>query len=905
MKWKKLIVLLLIGIMLSSNTEVYAATTYDYATEVKKFPSSYKTLLEKLHESYPGWVFVAVDTGLDWNDVVAGESSGTRSLLQTTYADVLLSKASADYNVSTGKYVIRDGSTWVNASDPAIAYFVDPRNYLNKQYIFALEDQGFNSNYQTVKAVESILAGTDLSKKEIVYTNTSGNKVSLAPQTYAQAIYSAGKANGINPVFLASKIRQETGAKLTNGSISGTYIYNGTSYKGYYNYYNIGAYPTATGSAVANGLIYAKTSGSYQRPWNTPVKAINGGAEYIASGYVKKGQNTGYFQKFNTVYSPYYQHQYMQNIAAAMSEGRSTYNSYSSQEMLNNKYVFFIPVYKNMPSRTAQIKMQKNSSKGTILSAVNLRKGPSASYDKITLIPKDASVTVANVVFTDDTVTTSSKLANPYWAKVTYDNYEGYVIADSIKMNTGINVKKGSTLPVILNDAPENEKVYYETSNPAIATVDANGIIKGNAAGTCTIYAITSSGRRMDMVGVNVSTSLSKPNLAKVTNKLKGIQVAWQQVSGAKGYRIYRKSAGKNYGVVGTVESGDILTYTDSSAKSGVKYTYTVSAYEGDKESAYNEKGLSITRLAQPTLGEVETVSSSKLKATWKKVNGAEGYYVYRKVDGGNWVKIGTVNNPDKLYFTNYYLNPNSTYYYAVSAFAGPNSSTYSSKGVSGKTAEAKYTAYKTTSAVNYRTGAGTSYDKVGTLAKGTKIQVENGYSKKVNGHTWYRFKKDSKTYYVSSSYLQKVTATEAVKTYTTYKTTKAVNYRTGAGTSFDKVGTLTSGTKIQVEDGYSKKADGYTWYRFKKDSKTYYISSTYLQKVTTATKTYTTYKVTAAVNYRTGAGTSYNKAGTLSEGTKIQVEDGYSKSAGGYIWYRFKKDSKTYYVVSKYLKKV
>ena len=77
------------------------------------------------------------------------------------------------------------------------------------------------------------------------------------------------------------------------------------------------------------------------------------------------------------------------------------------------------------------------------------------------------------------------------------------------------------------------------------------------------------------------------------------------------------------------------------------------------------------------------------------------------------------------------------------------------------------------------------------------------------------------------------------------------------------------------------------------------------MEKVTTtAKKTYTKYKTTAKVNYRTGAGTSYSKAGTLASGKTIEVEDGYSKKANGYTWYRFKLNGKNYYIASKYLKK-
>ena len=61
-----------------------------------------------------------------------------------------------------------------------------------------------------------------------------------------------------------------------------------------------------------------------------------------------------------------------------------------------------------------------------------------------------------------------------------------------------------------------------------------------------------------------------------------------------------------------------------------------------------------------------------------------------------------------------------------------------------------------TTTSVNYRTGAGTKYATKGTLKKGQKLNVENGYSKKADGYKWYRFKMNSKNYYIASKYLKK-----------------------------------------------------------------------------------------------------------------------------------------------------
>ena len=98
-------------------------------------------------------------------------------------------------------------------------------------------------------------------------------------------------------------------------SISGTV----SGYEGYYNYYNQGAYKTATASAVVNGLKYAaKTDAATLRPWNTRMKSVIGGAIYIGSRYINRGQNTIYYEKFDMV-TPY-THQYMTNVLAPRSE---------------------------------------------------------------------------------------------------------------------------------------------------------------------------------------------------------------------------------------------------------------------------------------------------------------------------------------------------------------------------------------------------------------------------------------------------------------------------------------------------------------------------------------------------------------------------------------------------------
>ncbi len=67
----------------------------------------------------------------------------------------------------------------------------------------------------------------------------------------------------------------------------------------------------------------------------------------MADSYVKKGQNTIYFEKFNVVYAKsLYSHQYMTNVMAAISEGSTLGKAYTDKKQA---FQFRIPVYTNMP----------------------------------------------------------------------------------------------------------------------------------------------------------------------------------------------------------------------------------------------------------------------------------------------------------------------------------------------------------------------------------------------------------------------------------------------------------------------------------------------------------------------------------------------------------------------------
>lgn len=916
------------GLLLGSLTTIGVGNAY--GETLGTFPDAYKTKLDALNKTYPNWTFKAVETGLNWNDVIEAEAYSTqktgRSLLTKTNSDLLLSKAATDYNASKGTYIAKDGSSWVSASKAAIAYYVDPRNFLSAGYMFMFEAQDYNAT-QTEALVEAILAGTGMANTAIKYVDTSGKTITTTTK-YSTAIVEAGRKAGISPLALASRIKQETGGSLTNNSISGVFVYNKVSYKGYYNFYNIGATSTATGSAVANGLEYAK-----KQDWDTPIKAIEGGASFIADSYVKKKQNTVYFQKFNVVNPPFYGHQYMQNLTAAASEGSSTYTAYNKLGIVNGGHVFNIPVYNNMPSLTSKVNITKSVKTGKITNVtnnVNMRTNPVASGTS-TSVPKNATVTLDGAIYTTAT-SLGSKLSNPYWFKVTYNGKTGYISAEYINVNTESKLLIGSTKQLSTKTG-SGEKIYYETSNPAVATVDTSGKIKAVGPGDCDIYAISSSAQTLDAIGIETYAQITKPILGSVNNVSTGLQVTWTKVNGATGYRVYRKVNGGNYALIGTVNNGNTLNYIDKTAAAGTTYTYSVSAYNQYTASDYDATGKTYMRIATPTVSSIST-STTTATVKWNKVPGATAYHLYRRKNSSDWKKMQTINGADTVQAIEKNILSGTQYSYSVVAVNGNYSSYRDTTGKVCYTIPDKVT----TKSVSNVDGGVTI--KWSTVPRGTgyyvyrKLSTAKSWSKiatvKGNTKSSYTDKKASsgKKYvytvraykisvlgaydtigksllYLSRPSLKSTSTTKNSVKITWSKVSGAKGYYVYRKVSgkWKKIATIKKGTTVSYTNKSLKANTSYTYTvrAYNGSTLSGYISKGIKGKTKAV---YKTYKTTSRVNYRKGAGTKYKTAGTLAKNKKISVESGYAKKANGYTWYRFKLNSKVYYIASKYLKK-
>lgn len=498
-----------------ANAVIYTSSPNWPGTSVidENFPDSYKPYLEALKAKHPNWIFKAVHNKLDWEESVKQESYEISTGI-STISDNFSFNWKADI---ANPY--RDGN-FVTASKSAVKYVMDPRNFLNEYGIFQFEALDYNAQTSTTSTIEKIISGTTMSEYPTQYKKIGAMTTLEDGLTWSQTIINAAKnsgGQGISAVFLASRMKQETALEiLNNGSINGS----NSTYPGIYNFFNIGASPNADGTgSVTNGLAYASS-----KNWTTPAASINYGATYLWSDYIQYGQNTGYFQKFR-VSNPYgnasnlYSHQYMTNISAPVSEGTTTYLAYKKSGLLESSFVFYIPVFENMPNENSD-HPDTSANIYTDSDIVYIDDGVVNGIDSFNI---RSTTNINNIIFKlmdlSEVADYNSRakfvrlqsgvsimlngVSTKFDKIMLKDGTEGYVASSYVQKyiseaveditldKTSATMKVGDTINLTATILPTNaynKNVWWASNNDSVATFDSNGKITAVGVGTATIF---------------------------------------------------------------------------------------------------------------------------------------------------------------------------------------------------------------------------------------------------------------------------------------------------------------------------------------------------------------------------------------------------------------------------------
>lgn len=307
----------------------------DYYSTLRKknFPESYLPYLAELHARHPNWAFEAELVPLTFDKIVREENAFGRNLLEGNAFDPnYFSMGINTYDILNNKFSYYSTEVgWYDASSLAVAYYLDPRTYLNTKYILAFELLNYNNNH-TENAVSKILKNKNF--WNTVYTGIDSN--------VAKDIVGSTSDIGVSAFHIAIRIEQEiSGIKTTDPRAGGEFTLNGTTYKNYYNFFNINVWGQ---DKILRGMKHAVDNG-----WNTPYKGIYGGAKFIYDNYYKVNQDTLYYEKFDV---SNFTHQYMQNLAVIAQETDKAYNAYfdNVKDYFDKELSFTIPVYKDMPT---------------------------------------------------------------------------------------------------------------------------------------------------------------------------------------------------------------------------------------------------------------------------------------------------------------------------------------------------------------------------------------------------------------------------------------------------------------------------------------------------------------------------------------------------------------------------
>lgn len=433
------------------------------------FPESYKPYLRTLHEQHPKWIFTAQKLGVDWNTALKEECVVGRNLVHSSTLASWKSMEKGAYDFNGGYWYGLDGS-WVAASKEIIMYYMDPRNFLNDTYIFMFENQSYDPSYQTESGVKTILADTFMSGS---YTCPDTKK----KYTYSQTFMDAAKKSGVSPYHLASRCRNEqgvNGAPQSLGTVKG--------YENYFNFFDIQAYATSTMTAAEMGCKYAKTTNpTYLLPWTNQYKSIVGGSIFLGTGYITKGQDTLYLQKFDMVDggNGLYYHQYMTCVFGQANEAISLKNAYS-QDILNSAMEFKIPVYNNMPDKLCPKPTSSGDNNNYLKSLSVSGTSISPKFDKFTTsYTAKVNAEVSSVTVNANPLGKSAKVSGN--GKVSLKTGENTV---KVTCTAASGVKRTYTIKITRKAASQTLQQGDVNGDKYLTVVDALLMLRYNAGKT-------------------------------------------------------------------------------------------------------------------------------------------------------------------------------------------------------------------------------------------------------------------------------------------------------------------------------------------------------------------------------------------------------------------------------------
>lgn len=187
-----------------------------------------------------------------------------------------------------------------------------------------------------------------------------------------------------------------------------------------------------------------------------------------------------------------------------------------------------------------------------------------------------------------------------------------------------------------------------------------------------TVVGRNNSGRSQSYNTAGVSATTPRHDVtmeSAVDSGLSRVTVAWKQISGATGYRIYRSTNGGGYKKIATIKQ-NVSSYTDESVSKNTTYDYTVKAYvKTDKGNVWGtclKKQATVTTDSDTvgTLTGVMAADGRSITFNWDRSADPDvTYRLYKKTGDGSYTKV---TDSKELTYTDSAIEPGTTYKYRL-----------------------------------------------------------------------------------------------------------------------------------------------------------------------------------------------------------------------------------------------
>lgn len=519
-----------------------------------------------------------------------------------------------------------------------------------------------------------------------------------------------------------------------------------------------------------------------------------------------------------------------------------------------------------------------------------------------------ATVTASSLTVRADASTSASKLGslsrgtvvNVYaeldgWLCIVYNGSIGYISTDYVTLSD-YSESGGSTTPgtggddalyraqVTLSTASSTLKLRESGSSSAdVLTYMPHGTIVevlsdsgswyqvrtlGGTVGYCSAQYLTRLDDEVTTTTTPTETSgQSDPDAVAATGEVTGSSVNVR--SGPSTSASVLGSLKKGDGVEIISQNGDFyrIVYDGDTAYISASYVRVTGTVETAKPTATPDSGSSS--------GDLEEGEALIADSGTALMGDPSGSVIYEYLSRNDVVTI--LDSEGGYYLVR--TEDGETGYVAKSAVKAAETETPSptetpeSGGSSSRQGTIKLSS--SSSNLNLRQGPSTSTDVLATLRHGQSVTVtgESGdwYAIEVSGYagyvmkTYVTFSEDEESSSGSSEVFPAVIRLSS--------SSSTVNVRSGAGTNYSKIGSLTNGASVNVV------ASNGDWYRIEYGNGYGYVMKTYVQLVSSGSSGSSsededalTAVTTAAVNLREEGTTSSDKLGTYPKGTRVVV---------------------------------